>query len=121
MWWDPYGAGWQQWNGGTCTNVAAAQDGSAYITNDCGTVYHSGGRGSRCMRCGLAGCLRGAAHAVTLQHTSHMRWPCDPACCEHHFLADWEPLCACSTSHAQAQAPGRPCTMLAQLSTSRLA
>lgn len=44
MWWDPYGSGWQQWNGGTCTNVAAAADGSAYITNDCGTVYRSGER-----------------------------------------------------------------------------
>lgn len=43
MWWDPYTSGWKQWNGGTCTNVAAAQDGSAYITNDCGAVYHSGG------------------------------------------------------------------------------
>ena len=42
MWWDPYGSGWQQWNGGTCTNVAAAADGSAFVTNDCGTVSHSG-------------------------------------------------------------------------------
>jgi len=44
MWWGPYGSGWQQWNSGTCTNVAAAADGGAYITNDCGTVYRSGER-----------------------------------------------------------------------------
>lgn len=42
MWWD--GATWQAWNGGTCTKVAAAADGSAFTLNDCGAVQHSGGR-----------------------------------------------------------------------------
>lgn len=42
MLWDPIGAGWQQWNGGTCTGVAAAPDGSTYVTNDCKTVYKNG-------------------------------------------------------------------------------
>ena len=40
MVWD--GTTWQQWNAGTCTNVAAAADGSAYATDDCKTLRRSG-------------------------------------------------------------------------------
>ena len=47
MRWDPIGAAWQQWNGGTCTGVAAAPDGGTYSTNDCRTVYRSGGMEGR--------------------------------------------------------------------------
>lgn len=112
MWWDPYTSGWKQWNGGTCTNVAAAQDGSAYITNDCGTVYHSGGWAGE--EDGMHA-SRGGGRLAAMQHV----W-CGVPFGQHtadmlvSFLLRLPPI-------IQVPAPGPPCLMQAQRWTLRLA
>lgn len=40
--WDSVAGAWQQWNGGTCTVVAATPEGGAYVLDDCGDVQSSG-------------------------------------------------------------------------------
>ncbi|PRW20834.1 hypothetical protein C2E21_8605 [Chlorella sorokiniana] len=119
MWWDPYGSGWQQWNGGTCTNVAAARDGSAYITNDCGTVYHSGADPWAAMydaspaldiALGLDGTLYVLAWDGTSATSSSIRWLRSGVWAANgaasgavRLAADWKKGYAVTTDHSVQQ------------------
>lgn len=112
MVWD--GTTWQQWNGGTCANVAAASNGTAYVTDDCQTVRRSGAYAClpRCLRGGVAA-LAVARLCAAVRLQCGWRWGClgraAPDAAQAALTS--RPLCHAPHPSAlpQPQAPGSPC------------
>ena len=88
------GGTWSQWNGGTCTAIAAGPDGTAYITDDCRTVYRSGGAAAslRGIRAGVVFVYWIGSQAGELSKATRLLFPL------LYFIIQKYPLPTLSTS-----------------------